>query len=227
MNCTQAGDRIETYANSGRWTLGTVIGVREGITRRSAAAAAPPTYDVLFEDGTQARHVFVHTLRYAADAQQPLLVTLWYAAVLTLCITWPLLGGVYYRITGDPESYSKGTALSGQDAVAAAAAALAAPAAAAGFAFVALTAGRLAVLATCSSSGSSSSGPGSLRIGCSLCMVVCAPFAALGLLGVLCAANAASQGGALTGAAAEVQTHDQNCVHATSQYGVCDCALHY
>ncbi|CAM9564701.1 unnamed protein product [Chrysoparadoxa australica] len=83
------GDRIETYANKGSWSAGTVLVVRQN-----------NTYDIRFDNGEEARYVFPHMLRSVLEKAKSPLVRLWYGEVLLAMVIWPYVGLVCVQSTG-------------------------------------------------------------------------------------------------------------------------------
>lgn len=75
------GARVECFAERHVWYPGQVVASRDN-----------ETYDVRFDNGDVARHVFAHTIRFAPTRKDSRLACFLYGTALAAAVVWPLVG---------------------------------------------------------------------------------------------------------------------------------------
>lgn len=93
------GTRVACFAGKQAWYPGTIEASREN-----------NTYDVRYDNGDVAQHVFPYMVRFAPiHTQDPPLVCLFYGLTLAAAVVWPIAG--YYYWSSDQVLSSRGPAV--------------------------------------------------------------------------------------------------------------------
>lgn len=82
------GARVACFAGMGAWYPGAVVASREN-----------NTYDVRFDNGDIAQHVFPHMIRFEPIHRDSRLICCYYGLALVTAVAWPLAGFRYFSST--------------------------------------------------------------------------------------------------------------------------------
>lgn len=85
----KVGDRVASFAGKQAWYPGQVTASREN-----------NTYDVRYDNGDIAQHVFLHTIRFEPKKTDSALLCWYYGLVLAAAVVWPLTGFGFFSATG-------------------------------------------------------------------------------------------------------------------------------